>query len=267
MTRHMRAGAARLSPPRGHEPGSSCRRIRPSAPTASRSSARPLCPHFRWSWQTGCSPPPRCSCGPGGPRGRRRAAGSARDHRPACPHAGRCPQERRRPDGAPPCFGPALRRGRAAGVRSRPAPVRGAARRATRARATRGVAARRSRCNDWWRCGRTWPRRGDVPHQWTRPSPRRARSSRRSIRPTVRELGFEASLRAAVAPFPVRAIDRAHHPQRRRRPCARRLGAAPGRAGAGRQRRQARVPTTIDVRRHGGRRNDRRRGQRRRRRY
>ncbi len=83
---------------------------------------------------------------------------------------------------------------------------------------------------------------GDVPHQMDA-AIAETRAIISSFHPaTVRELGFEASLRAAVAPFPSARADRAQHPQRCRRPCARRHHPAACRAGAGRQRRQARVP-------------------------
>ena len=55
--------------------------------------------------------------------------------------------------------------------------------------------------------------------------------------PRARVRGVAPCRRGAV---PGRASDRAHRPQRRRRPRARRLGAVAGRPGAGRQRRQTR---------------------------
>ena len=47
--------------------------------------------------------------------------------------------------------------------------------------------------------------RDELAGHLDRRSPRRGRSSPSSIRRRVRELGFEASLRAAVAPFPAAA--------------------------------------------------------------
>ena len=104
-----------------------------------------------------------------------------------------------------------------AGLRSHPASVRGAASRGSRARASRRVARTTARCSGWRRCGRTWPRAGDMSTMTSmRRSQRRERSSRRSIRRRSASSGSRSRCAPRWRPFPAARSIELTRPQRGR---------------------------------------------------
>ena len=98
-----------------------------------------------------------------------------------------------------------------------------------------------ARCNDWSRSARTQPRRTTRWRRRLDKADRETRAIISSFHPaSVRELGFEASLRAAVTPFPARRVREPDRRERHRRPGAGGHAAGSDRPGAGRERGQAR---------------------------
>ena len=199
------ARAADLPPARRREPGARRRvatgprarrsrahhaRVRPARASAGAGERRVRCGH-------------RARMGQCGPRGRRRAARRARDHDPArahrrrraqaaattCWRSGRCrTSEPPRSRGWPPI---------ATGCCPRCCTPRVASARVSPSRCTT------ARCSGWWRCGRTLAETGRRRDHDLDAAIAETRAIISSFHPaTVRELGFEASLRAAVAPFP-----------------------------------------------------------------